>query len=183
VSYQDLPTGGVLALDLSSFSGWAYGHLADRDPAFGTWRLPPEGGEGARYAAFENELALAMDELAPSKLILEAPLSFAALLGVSNMRVMCQQYTLRGIAYAEGWRASIPVSEVSADIVRLEMLGQSRFAKDTVKREVVRYCRRRGWRVPDHNAGDACLVWAWHQGQMLASPRGAGPLFIEGARP
>jgi hypothetical protein len=181
VSRAGLLMGGILALDLAGVVGWAYGHLTDRDPAFGTWHLPHMGGEGARYAAFENELAEAMDRLAPTKMILEAPLSFAALLGVSNMRVMCQQYTLRGIALAEAWRASCAPSEVSADRVRQEMLGQSRFAKDTVKREVVRYCWRSGWRVPDHNAGDACLVWAWYRSQLHANPPGSGPLFIAGA--
>jgi hypothetical protein len=182
VSRAGLLMGGVLALDLAGVVGWAYGHLTDRNPAFGTWRLPHIGGEGARYAAFENELAEAMDEFAPSKMILEAPLSFQALLGVSTGRVMQQQYTLRGIALAEAWRASCAPSEVSSDIVRLELLGQSRFAKDTVKREVVRYCRQRGWRVPDHNAGDACMIWAWFQQQMRAVPRTSGPLFVEAAQ-
>lgn len=169
--------GGVLALDLSSSVGWAYGSLDAVVPAFGVWLLPHTGGEGGRFAAFENALAAAMDQMVPSRVVVEAPLSFQALLGVSNMRVMCQQYTLRGFAYAEAWRANVPISEVSSDIVRLAMLGQSRFAKGTVKREVVAYCRARGWRVPDHNAGDACLVWAWFVGQVSGRRAVAGPLF------
>jgi len=180
----DAPTidpmpGGVLTLDLAGIIGWAYGHIADASPIFGRWILPHIGGEGARYAAAENEIAAAMDRFAPSYVVCEAPLSFQALLGVSNMRVMCQQYTLRGIAYAEAWRASCPISEISSDIVRRELLGQSHFAKDTVKREVVRFCHKRGWKVPDHNAGDACMVWAWHRGQMRSN--GKGPLFADRA--
>jgi Holliday junction resolvasome RuvABC endonuclease subunit len=145
--------------------GWAYGGPIDIAPSFGCWRLPKIGGEGARYAAFENELADAMDRFSPSRLVLEAPLSFQALLGVSTAVVMKQQYTLRGIAYAEAWRASVPISEVSSDIVRLAVLGQARFAKDKVKAEVVAHCRGLGLDVPDHNAGDACLVWIWHTSQ------------------
>lgn len=171
--------GGVLTLDLASVTGWAYGHLSDQSPRFGTWHLPHTGGEGARYAAFENELAAAMDAMQPSHVVLEAALSFQALLGVSNMRVMCQQYTLRGIAYAEAWRASCPISEVSADIVRREILGQAHWPKDQVKRAVVRYCLRLGLRVPDHNAGDAVLTWLWHVGQMRSG--GRGPLFASSA--
>jgi hypothetical protein len=172
------PFGGVLALDLASTVGWAYGQLGDR-PRFGTWKLPHIGGEGCRYAAFENELIAAMALHRPSHLILEAPLSFAALLGVSNARVVQQQYTLRGIAFSEAYRGYCSVSEVSSDMVRGELMGQSRFAKDTVKREVVRFCWRHGFKVPDHNAGDAVMVWLWHRGRMRSN--GNGPLFIERA--
>jgi Holliday junction resolvasome RuvABC endonuclease subunit len=169
--------GGIFTLDLAGVIGWAYGHVGDQSPLFGDWHLPHIGGEGARYAAAENEIASAMDRFAPSHVVLEAPLSFQALLGVSNMRVMTQQLTLRGMAYSEAWRAACPISEVSADIVRRELLGQSHFAKDTVKREVMRFCFRQGWKVPSHNAGDACMVWAWHVGQV--SSLGNGPLFRE----
>jgi Holliday junction resolvasome RuvABC endonuclease subunit len=169
--------GGILALDLAGIVGWAYGHLRDQAPRFGTWVLPHHGGEGARYAAFENEMAAAMDQLRPSRVMLEAPLSFQALMGVSNFRVMAQQYTLRGIAYAEAWRASCPIGEVSADLVRRELLGRGHFAKDTVKREVLRWCLARGWRVPDHNAGDAAMVWQWLVTQLRSD--GSGPLFVK----
>lgn len=172
--------GGILALDLSSITGWAVGGVADVAPAFGCWHLPLTGGEGARYAAFENSLAAAMDEYAPARVILEAPLSFQALLGVSTMRVMCQQLTLRGIAYAEAWRASVPIQEVSSDIVRLALLGQSRFSKGTVKRVVLGYCKSQGWNCPDDNAADACMIWLWLVGQMRGAPRIAGPLFAAG---
>lgn len=166
--------GPILALDLASTVGWAAGHVGDLAPSFGTWHLPHMGGEGARYAAFENELAAAMDLLAPSHLVLEAPLPLWA---QTTMRVTCQQLTLRGIAYAEGWRASCPVSEVSNEIVRSAILGRARYPKGTVKHEVVRYCRGRGFKVPDHNAADACLVWLWHTGQLQGVRAIAGPLF------
>lgn len=169
--------GGILALDLSSHCGWAYGPELARDPLFGTWHLPYPGGEGARYAAFENELAAAIVRLQPGSVVLEASLSFQALLGVSTMAVMRQQLTLRGFAYSEAWRASIPISEVSADIVRLALLGQSRFAKGKVKGEVIRYCRAQGWKVPDDNAADACLTWAWTVNQRRGIRPASGPLF------
>jgi Holliday junction resolvasome RuvABC endonuclease subunit len=160
--------------------GVAYGQLADLAPIFGVWALPKVGGEGARYAAFENELIEAMEALKPGRMVLEAPLSFQALLGVSTMKVMAQQLTLRGIAYAEAWRASIPIMEISSDSVRLAILGQSRFAKGTVKGEVMRYCRDRGLKVPDDNAADAVLTWLWFRGQLTgARTARAGPLFVE----
>ena len=172
--------GGILALDLSSCVGWAYGLTDSRAPRFGCWQLPHIGGEGAKYATFENELAAAIGVLCPGSLVLEASLSLQALAGVSTIAVARQQLTLRGVAYSEAYRASIPISEVSSDIVRLAILGTSRFAKNQVKYEVVRYCRAQGWKVPDHNSADACLVWQWQVNQLTGTRGVAGRLFAAG---
>jgi hypothetical protein len=101
--------------------------------AFGIWKLPFEGGEGAKYAAFENMLMEAVDAWAPARIILEAPFSFQAMLGVSTERVMKQQYTLRGIAYAEAWRAGCSIQEIDACTARSEVLGRGSFSKDQVR--------------------------------------------------
>lgn len=171
------PSGGVLALDLSRSTGWCLGHVGQTVPAFGVWHLPSIGGEGARYAAFENVLAEAMDLWAPAAVVLEAAFSLQALANASNIAVARQQLTLRGFAYSEAWRASATISEIDSFTVRSEVLGRGRFAKETVKREVFQYCRGRGWKVPDHNAGDACLVWLWHTSRLAGLPVVAGPLF------
>lgn len=172
--------GGVLALDLASTVGWAFGHPNDLDPLFGCWHLPRFGGEGGRYAAFENELAAFMAEHEPSYMVLEAAFSLQAFAASSTIAVARQQLSLRAIAYMEAYRASVPISEIDSDSVRFAILGRARFPKDTVKREVIAYCRRRTWKVPDHNAGDACLTWLWYVGQVNGTRPVAGPLFQEG---
>lgn len=172
-----VPQGGVLALDLAGVVGWAYGHLHARVPWFGTWHLPVIGGEGARYAAFENELAPAMQRWCPSAMIIEAPLPLMALATHSSFRVAAQQLTLRGFALSEAYRGSCPYHEIDAATVRGEVLGQRHFAKNTVKREVLRGCYERGWRVPDHNAGDACLTWEWYRMRVGGRPPIDGPLW------
>lgn len=174
-----MSAGGVLALDLASTVGWAFGHVNDLDPLYGVWRLPHFGGEGGRYVAFENELAAFIERHQPGHVILEAALSLQALAQVSTIAVTRQQLSLRAIAYMEAYRASITITEIDSRSVRLAILGVGSFAKDTVKREVVQYCRRQGWMVPDHNAGDACLTWLWHVGRMRGARPAAGPLFQE----
>lgn len=175
----DVVPGGILALDLSRTTGWCYGLIGDPMPAFGVWHLPNVGGLGARFAAFDNQIIAAMKAFRPARLILEAPLTFQALLGVSTARVMQQQYTLSGFCYAEAWRCSVPIMEIDSFTVRSEILGQGRFAKDAVKREVVSFCRKRGWKVPDHNAADACLIWLWLERRLRGAAPVAGPLFAE----
>lgn len=172
-------TGGVLALDLASVVGWAYGLLTQKQPIFGTWHLPHIGGEGGRFAAFENELEAALERWQPAHMVLEKSFSLQAFAQSSSYRIMAQQISLRGFAYAEGWRTSTSISEIDAYTVRTEVLGQGRFAKDKVKREVVRWCMQHGMRVPDHNAGDAVLVWEWHRRRIMGVGPVAGPLFRE----
>jgi hypothetical protein len=172
-----LAHGGILALDLSRSTGWCYGAVDDERPAFGVWHLPKIGGEGGRYGAFENVLIEAMEEWRPGQLILEAPLSLQAMLGISTAKVMQQQYTLRGLAFKEAWRASAPIQEIDSQSVRCDVMGRRHFPKETVKAEVVRYCRGRGWMVPDHNAADACLTWVWLVDRLRHRRPASGPLF------
>jgi hypothetical protein len=179
VPLSDHPQGGVLSLDLSGHVGVCYAPLnlpRDEPPAFATWHLPYVGGEGGRYAAFEDELGRTLDELEPSKLLLEAPLPLPA---QTHMRTCQQQLTLRGIAYMEAWRASVAVFEVDALTVRGAVLGQARFSKGIAKREVVQWCRRRGWKVPTHDAADAALLWEYYRRQIAGVPKAAGPLWRE----
>ncbi len=156
-----LVPGGTLTLDLASVVGWAYGHDEDRVPLFGTWKLPKIGGEGARYASFENELITTVETCQPRWIVLEKPLPPQA---QTHARSAEQQYALRGMAYSTAYRNSIPISEIDAYTVRVEVLGAGRPVD--VKLAVVSYCRKRGWIVPDHNAGDACLIWQWHRQRM-----------------
>jgi hypothetical protein len=170
----------VLALDLSGTVGWCFGREDARDPeVFGTWPLPTRVDEGERWAAFEDTLSEALERLDAERLVLEAPMRLAALAERSTLAIVGQQMTLRGCAFIEAWRAGLkrPI-EIPAEKVRKAMLGRTRFPKGTVKDEVVRACHARGWRVRDHNAGDACLTWGFHVQQMRGERPSPGPLFI-----
>jgi hypothetical protein len=173
--------GGLFTLDLARITGWAYGPLHWNAPWFGDWHLPFEGGEGCRFAAFENELTDALAEFRPASLILEAPINLPAM---TNRAAMWQQLGLRAIARCNAWRENVPVSEVSADTVRVEVLGLSRVPghPDAIKRHVEYWCRRKmGWKVPSHNAGDACVLWEWGRRRHTGSMRVQGALFAAGA--
>jgi Holliday junction resolvasome RuvABC endonuclease subunit len=172
-----VPLGGVLALDLSGIVGYAYGLLNERQPIFGTWILAKHQGEGARYVSFENELAKWMGIWKPAHVVLESALPLMAMAMSSTQSVAAQQFTLRGIAVMEAYRGRASRSEIDAMTVRREVIGRATFPKDRVKVEVVRACHKRGWKVPDHNAGDACLTWEWHRMRMAGVAPVAGPLW------
>lgn len=164
---DDLDTGGVLALDLASTVGWAYGRTtSNAGPAFGAIGLPKTGGEGARYACFQNELIPMLERLEPKSMIVEKHLPLPAMNNVQSAR---QQLGLLAIALSEAWRYRIAVNEIDAVSVRMEVLGYAYPRKGSdIKQSVVAYCRSRGWFVPDHNAADACLIWEWHRRRVHA---------------
>jgi hypothetical protein len=154
----------VLALDLARITGWAYGPAAWEVPMFGCWEMPKQGGEGARFAQFENMLIDAIEDWHPGHIICESPLPLPAQI---NRRTAWQQIGMRAMVFAYAWRCSIPVSEVSADLVRSELIGITR--DPDIKELVKKYCRRHGWMVRDHNAADACMLWAWRRKRTLTA--------------
>lgn len=148
--------GGILALDLCSTVGHAYGQIDDRGPISGTWRLASLG-LGAMIASFENELEDMLVLHRPALIFVEAPLTPTA---ISNTTVWRQQLGLAGAAECASYRHSIRYAEQSASTVRSQILGTTRHPKGgTIKDVVLAYCRKQGWDPCDHNAGDACVLW------------------------
>lgn len=174
------PTGGVLALDLARITGWAYAPLSWNRPRFGTWHLPETGGEGLRLMAFENELIEAILLFEPADIVMEAPMRFLPVhrdrhgrMKIDSSRAaMWQQIGLRAMVKMQAVRNCIPVTEVSPDIVRSEILGFSRVPgqRGAIKFHVIRWCRANGMPVDDDNDADACMIWEWHR-RRIAGPR------------
>jgi hypothetical protein len=165
MSVVRLPTPhGTLALDLGYRTvGWACGLLVNRNPAFGSWSLPTVGGEGAKFAAFENELSAAMEIFQPSDVIAEAMLPLMAIIGRTDAATYRMQAGLRAFAASEAWRGSAAFLEIDAFTARNEVIGRGHFPKGHAKTEVIRFCRDRGWPVADDHQADACITWRWLQ--------------------
>jgi len=169
-------TGLILALDLSSTVGWA---LGDRPETlrWGQWLLPVTGGEGARGAGFAERLVPMLEEHRPRRMVIEAPLPPMAQTNTHSAR---QQYGLNWQAHYEAWHSSCATSEIDALTVRNEVMGSHRPAsKDRIKREVVAFCRRRGFRVTSHHQADAVLLWLCLYRRLTGVPICAGPLWRE----
>ena len=154
-----MQTGGILALDLSTRCGWAYGARDADKPQFGTWILPTLGsGLGRVLAAFENQLLDAIAVHAPSLVIVEAPLPPSGQTATTTMEL---QLGLNGMAAASAYRHETDFKQAAASSVRLEVIGTGRFARGQAKAQVMAYCRSIGWDVPDDNAADAALLWRY----------------------
>ena len=142
--------GGVLALDISSRTGWAYGH-ADAPPIFDTWTLGKfdELGRACSSLAASLEAAIALH--APRLILFEAP-------------IPKQQTSARGLIYLCGvvemiaYEQSVRAREEHAATVRKAVLGRGgSFAIDR-KLVVIGWCREQGWKPKDDNAADALVL-------------------------
>lgn len=171
----DMPErGGTLALDLAGITGWCYGMPGrNRPPLFGRIILHREHGEPGRYASFDNELERLMERFRPARMVLEATIPLQAM---NNYTAAAQAFGLRSLALMWAYRFSCSKHEVDCWTVRARF-GIRRCPSDRAKREVMRVCYRDlGWKVPDHNAGDACLTWKFFTDNISGVN---GPLFEE----
>jgi hypothetical protein len=159
--------GGVLALDLSTRSGWCYGRLDDTHPVSGVWVLPPMSRLGECFVALDNELSDAIALHQPRLVLTEAPLEKAQhtarlLMGLADHALSCC------------YRHSVPCREQSVNTMRLAVLGRAHFAdRDprtgkrvngsvNAKAAVLAWCREQGWTdVFDDNEADARLCWTY----------------------
>ena len=158
--------GGILGLDLSSVSGYAYGGIEDAAPLCGTWVLPetPPGVFGPRYAAFENELIDALNRWRPALVMVEAPMRLYAQTKKRGTEAAArQQYGLHAYAEGECARAKVRIGEVDVTEARDRTIGRRRWqvAGTDTKQNVVSWCFARGWAPADHNAADACVIWQY----------------------
>lgn len=155
-------TGGVLCLDLSSIVGWCYGHRGDPLPEFGRWVLADGPALGPKFVGFENMLIKALERFQPTKVVMEAPLP-ANRQGSTN--VARQQFGLAAYTEGECCRARVALFEREANVVRAAVLGRGNFgSSEKAKAAVMAWCAAQQWPVPDNNAGDAAVLWAYSCG-------------------
>jgi hypothetical protein len=164
--------GGILALDLSTRTGWCYGRLDDTHPSSGVWILPPMSQLAACFVALENELDDAIALHQPRLVLAEAPLEKAQhtarlLMGLADHVLSCC------------YRHNIPSREQSVNTMRKEILGTASFAdrelgtgkringSANAKMAVLAWCHNQGWGdVLDHNEADARIAWTYAAREM-----------------
>lgn len=142
--------GGVLALDLSLRTGWAYGH-DHAAPVHGVWVLGKTADLGAVFSGLAGELQDAIAVLAPSVVLMEAPLPPQAQTAAISARL---QFGLAAVTEMICHEAGVPCEEERAQTVRKLVLGHSRVEKQ----DIMDWCGAEGYRPAEHNDGDALVL-------------------------
>ncbi len=157
-----MPRGaGLLALDLSSKTGWAFGHIEDDRPRSGVWVLPGPSDLGRTFAAFENQLLDAIDVHRPDVVVIEAAISGGGEDGGTTQSVTEQQIGLLAMARATCYRHDVRLATKATSSMRKEIIGTGRFPKGQAKKMVMLWLRKSGFVFADHNAADAIVAWLW----------------------
>lgn len=146
----------ILALDLGSWVGWAFGALGDNRPSFGTWHLPETRLRGPRYVAYENELIAALRRFQPTVVVMAAPLNRKAKGGQAAAR---QQLGLAAYTEGECCRARVQLREVHEATARKDVLGRGRFPVGGAKPAAMAWAAASGFDVSDDHQADTLVLW------------------------
>ncbi len=153
----------ILALDLSTNTGWAAGEIGGR-PLHGVIRLPSTKKDIGLFAQFfETEVRVLLAVQKPDRVVFESPI----LTGTTRLATLRKLY---GLAYHTELiclQRDIPCSETHMQTARstLGFKQLPRSVKDKAARrkhtksEIMRLCRAMGWEPADDNEADALCIW------------------------
>ena len=144
----------ILALDLATRLGWAYGSAREGDPVSGYWDLPKTGDDIGPFAkAFDEWLRSMITEAQPHVICFEAPMPTQA--GRSTLTTTIK---LQGLCWHCEYVAScvgVPARQVPAATWKKVFTGSGAAKKP----DVIKAAFSRGLRVSDNNQADALGVW------------------------
>jgi hypothetical protein len=168
---------GAVFLDLSrAGTGFAYGDSLDRPPVTGVWKLPGDEYEhGRTWAALDNELGTLLKLVRPLLVGIEAPLPPRFQTTPESGRLA---FGLTATAEQTCYRFSIECRLVKSETARSKVIGRAHLdehekrARETVKTAIVApWVRSMGWDIPNHNAADAAVGWAFLIGHRYVKPK------------
>lgn len=161
---------GILALDLSTVTGWAYRSSPAAAPVYGRFELPRKRGKkdhntGEYLAAFRSHLRRLVEEYQPADVVFEAPIIVErkdrfgrpVRQSVQSLRKL---YSLAGLTEMFCADAGIRCAEAKMQRARKHFVGHGRPGsnRDEIKASIINACRLRGWTPQDDNVADALCV-------------------------
>lgn len=182
--------GGILALDLSLTTGFAYGGLRENSPFFSRWRL--NGGiarMGEAWVDLQNKIEDFLALQRPEFVVYALPFAkqqTSARLGLG----------LAAHTESSCFRMEVPCFEVQESTARKNILGRGSFTERNERREIIKgsgrknakeavmdWCINKGWAIRDDNEADACVMWEYarrftlSRKQWASEPASAPPAF------
>ena len=149
----------VLALDLATTTGWAFGEPGDR-PSYGSQRFASPGAshEAVFYAAFKW-MGNFCEAFEPDVVVWEAPLATIFKRGSTNAATTTLLYGLPAIIGMVAYQNGIfDIRKANTRDVRLHFIG-SNPKRVKAKPMVIKQCEAMGWQVRDDNQADALATW------------------------
>jgi hypothetical protein len=149
--------GAVLALDLATVTGFAYG-APGTAPTFGSYRFAPKGASRSlAYRAFRQWLEMFTHLHKTDIVVYESPAVPSFMAGKTNIDTI---KLLIGLAeHLEEWAYDrIELREASVSQVRAHFIGQN-LKSAIAKPMTLDRCIQLGWKVESTDEADACALW------------------------
>lgn len=181
--------GVILALDLASVTGVAFGRAGETPLSLSHRIAEPGAGVGEFLDRYSDWLADLITEHGPAVIVFEAPLIWSGKTALDTARKLIG---LAGDTERIAYRRQIKCREANGAQVTKFFTGRGSFpAPDAAKtqaqkrlarklakkRAVIDQCKALGWHAEDDNAADALAVFAFAENCLYPGSRSLVPLF------
>lgn len=167
----------LMALDIATTAGWAFGIPGTTRPLFGEHRMAPVGAdESIVFDNFDRWLNTKIDVLHPQRVFAED--QFMA--PTASRIVMQRLLGMRAICTMVCRRRGVRLRWVPVTTVQRFFTGQGRWPRGEKKGATMRVCRLYGWSPQTDNQADALAVWLFGEHDitpLAAARRSVGPIF------
>jgi len=191
-------TGGLLALDVATTTGWAYGMPGDR-PAFGRFRSGKPRAEGGQILSlFRAWLDARLLEWQPRMIVFEAPYvpRFAAKKvrtktgqvistapGSStpiDIYVVRRLFAMCGLVEMVAYEHAIPCREEQSNVICRHFTGNGSWGGRANKKAATqKMAAVYGFPGVTEDEADALALWVYAEAVLFPKARSAGPLFAQ----
>jgi len=148
--------GGILSLDLSLTTGFAYGGWGER-PVFGHWNLGKMmNGHGTICCRLEDHIHDAIEFHRPRAIVYEAPFIPMRQENANVGKLLLGLATATEMAST---RQSLPVYDQTANQARAKVLGKAPTGgADRIKPVIIAWAKSRGWATEQDDEADALIL-------------------------
>lgn len=158
-------TGGLIALDIATTTGWAHGRIPvlatteleraaqkPPQPTSGVIRIQSVQGLGHFLSEFEEKLCVILDQYHPAGGIIEAPILPQA----CNFDTSCKLMSMAGLALLQfSRRGIVTLKNAQPSSVKKHFTGSGKAPKGGIMDE----CDHRGWTYATNDEADALAIW------------------------
>ena len=168
----------ILALDIATTTGWAFGAAGEK-PRHGANTLEPTGEDLGRYAyAYVQWLTGLVRTLQPKEIVYEAPVlpqprfnkEKGKIEQLTNIMTLRKLYSLTTLTELVALSEAVPCSEITSGQWRKAFLGQlypshnarnpsKRAERDDFKRAAIAVCRMMKWEPNGSDDAEALGIW------------------------
>lgn len=163
-------SGGVLALDIATVSGWAFGDAGEK-PQHGTFACPVTGDDLGRYGvAYRGFLRNLILSTRPKLVVYESPIlpppkfdkAAGRIVQVTNIATVRKLNGLIMLTETTCHDEGVPVEEITAGQWRKSFLGSfypRSGERDDLKRAAIAACRQMRWEPNGSDDAEAMGIW------------------------